>query len=309
LFAAVVDSVVPRPGIDDAEAKRRHEFVERLSDNGTHGGLIAIAPHGGDIEPHTDAQADRVAERLAEYGVSTWLCKGFEPAGGGALRLFHITATNIHEGSFPALVSVIGRGFRYAVAFHGFRDEGILVGGGAPFRLRSEIARSIGNALSSSTIPVRIAGPGDVLGGDSPRNIVNQLTTSKRGGIHLEQSRSARTEHALHIADAVAEVFAARLRRPRRWWFLRELWDRLPDPAQWRMTARPGHAARSERSGAGVGAGGAVTWAGSVVRLSSSALTATKKLEPDIDRAAISGRRVGPAQANAPAATGSAMVL
>jgi phage replication-related protein YjqB (UPF0714/DUF867 family) len=176
-----------------------------------------------------------VAERLAEYGVSTWLCRGFGPAEGGALRLFHITSTDIHEGSFPALGSVIGRGFRYAVAFHGFRDEEILVGGGAPFRLRSEIARSIGNALSGSNIAVRVAGPDDVLGGDSPRNIVNRLTAGKRGGVHIEQSRQARTDHALDIADAVAEVFALRLRR-RWWWFPRELWDRVRD--WWRSRSR-----------------------------------------------------------------------
>jgi len=233
-FAAVVESVVPRQGLTDADAERLGEFVERLSDNGTHHGLIAIAPHGGDIERHTDTQAERVAERLAEYGVSSWRCKGFGPDGGGASRLFHITSTDIHEASFPALASVIGRGFRYAVAFHGFRDEEILVGGGAPFRLKAEIACSIEEALSGSGIQVRIAGPDDVFGGDSPRNIVNRLTASKRGGVHVEQSLLARTDHALDIADAVAEVFAARLGRPRypgpRWWrFLRELWDAIRD--------------------------------------------------------------------------------
>jgi phage replication-related protein YjqB (UPF0714/DUF867 family) len=223
-FAAVVDSVVPRPGLSDDDAQRLHEFVERLSDNGTHRGLIAIAPHGGDIERHTDTQAERVAERLAEYGVSAWRCKGFGPDGGGASRLLHITSTDIHEASFPALGSVIGRGFRYAVAFHGFREEEVLVGGAAPFRLRAEIACAIENALSGSGIQVRIAGPDDVSGGDSPRNIVNRLTASKRGGVHIEQSLQARTDHALDIANAVAEVFAGRLGRPR---YRGPRWSRL----------------------------------------------------------------------------------
>jgi phage replication-related protein YjqB (UPF0714/DUF867 family) len=233
-FAAVVDSVVPRQGLTDADAERLGEFAERLSDNGTHHGLIAIAPHGGDIERHTDSQAERMAERLAEYGVSAWRCKGFGADGGGASRRLHITSTDIHEASFPALESVIRRGFRYAVAFHGFRDEEILVGGGASFRLKAEIACSIENALSGSEVRVRIAGPDDVFGGDSPRNIVNRLTASKRGGIHIEQSLQARTDHALVIADAVAEVFAVRLGRPRypgpRWLrSLRELRDAMPD--------------------------------------------------------------------------------
>jgi hypothetical protein len=158
-FAAVIDSVAARQGITDAEAERRGEFVERLRDNGTHRGLIAIAPHGGDIERHTDTQAERVAERLAKYGVTAWLCKGFGRScarnesprgrdGGGASRLLHITSTDIHEASFPALASIIGRRFRYAVAFHGFRDQEILVGGGASFRLKAEIACSIERALS-----------------------------------------------------------------------------------------------------------------------------------------------------------------
>jgi phage replication-related protein YjqB (UPF0714/DUF867 family) len=229
-FAAVVDSVVPRAGLDDADAERLHEFVERLNDDGTHRGLIVLAPHGGDIEPHTDTQADRVADLLADYDVTSWRCKGFGPRDGGAARVFHITSTDIHEASFPALASVIGRRFRYAVAFHGFRDEEILVGGGAPFRLRAEIAAEIERAVSGSGIPVRIAGPDDVFGGDSPRNIVNRLTANRRNGIHIEQSLRARAEHGIAIADAVAAVFAPRLDaclpQPRRsiWSLLRKVW-------------------------------------------------------------------------------------
>jgi phage replication-related protein YjqB (UPF0714/DUF867 family) len=243
-FAAVVDSVVPREGLTDAEAERLGEFVERLSDNGTHRGLIAIAPHGGDIERHTDTQAERVAERLADYGVSAWRCKGFGRAGGSASLLLHVTSTNIHEASFPALGTVIGRGFRYAVAFHGLRDEEILVGGGAAFRLKAEIASSIENALSGSGIRVRIAGPDDVFGGDSPRNIVNRLTAGGRGGIHIEQSLPARVDHADDIANAVADVFAVRLSRPRYpgpWWWrrMRELWDAVCDWWRRRSPIRP----------------------------------------------------------------------
>jgi phage replication-related protein YjqB (UPF0714/DUF867 family) len=210
-FAAIVDSVVPRPGLDDADAQRLHEFVERLNHDGTHRGLIVLAPHGGDIEAHTDTQADRVAEKLAEYSVSSWRCKGFGPGDGGATRLFHITSTDIHEASFPALASVVGRPFRYAIAFHGFRDDEILVGGGAYFRLKAEIAAKIEEAVRGAGIPVRIAGPDDVFGGDDPRNIVNRLTTNGRNGIHIEQSLRARAEHGIAIADAVAAAFAPRL--------------------------------------------------------------------------------------------------
>ncbi len=229
-FTATVDSVVPRQGLTDEKAEQLGEFVERLDDDGTHQGLIAMAPHGGDIERHTDEQAERVALRLADQGVSVWRCKGFGLANGNALRRLHVTSTDIHEGSFPALRSIVGRGFRYAVAFHGFRDEEILVGGGASFRLKAEIACAIEDALPAAGIAVRVAGPDDILGGQSPRNIVNRLTASGRGGIHIEQSLRARTEHALTVADAVADVFAGRLDPPPcpgpRWWrFVRKVWN------------------------------------------------------------------------------------
>ncbi|MGH7596228.1 MAG: hypothetical protein ACREOI_07740, partial [bacterium] len=64
-FTGKIDSQVPHPTFTDAEAEANSEFVERLTDNGRHRGLIAIAPHGGEIEIHTDEQAERVDKRLA----------------------------------------------------------------------------------------------------------------------------------------------------------------------------------------------------------------------------------------------------
>jgi phage replication-related protein YjqB (UPF0714/DUF867 family) len=223
-FTAVVDSAVPRSDLTDAEAEALGELVERLGDDGAHRGLIAIAPHGGEIERHTDIQAERVALRLARHGVSTWCCKGFGAAVSGAFERFHITSTDLDPAAFPGLATVIDRRFRYAVAFHGFRDEEVLIGGGASFRLKAEIASAVEDALAGTGIRVRIAGPDDVFGGDSPRNIVQRLTADGCGGVHVEQSLRARTGHALDIADAVAGVFAIRLARPERpgrWLWLR----------------------------------------------------------------------------------------
>src|SRR5262249_29522281 len=90
-FVGSLDSQVPHPTFDDAEAEANNELVERLEDNGTHTGLVVIAPHGGDIEPHTDQQAERVASRLAAKGVSLWRCKGFK--GEAAFARWHITST------------------------------------------------------------------------------------------------------------------------------------------------------------------------------------------------------------------------
>jgi hypothetical protein len=59
-FTGKINSQVTDPPLTDREAKEDGEFVERLTDNRRHRGLIVIAPHGGDIERHTDEQEERV---------------------------------------------------------------------------------------------------------------------------------------------------------------------------------------------------------------------------------------------------------
>jgi Poly-gamma-glutamate hydrolase len=89
--------------------------------------MVVIAPHGM-IERYTDCQAERVAVELS--GISCWRCKGWKP-DNGAFDRWHITSTDIHEASFPLLNSIVNRGFAHAVAFHGFSEDDILIGGGA----------------------------------------------------------------------------------------------------------------------------------------------------------------------------------
>ena len=212
-FVGSLDSQVPHPTFDDAEAEANNEFVERLEDNGTHTGLVVIAPHGGDIEPHTDQQAERVASRLAAKGVSLWRCKGFK--GEAAFARWHITSTDIHEASFPRLSSIISRGFTYAVAFHGFDDPeipfDILIGGAAPYSLKQEIATAMKGAITGSDITVHITSQDEKFGGDSLKNIVNRLTTNGANGIQIEQSTRARSIRWQDIADAVADVYTPKL--------------------------------------------------------------------------------------------------
>jgi phage replication-related protein YjqB (UPF0714/DUF867 family) len=209
-FVGTLDSQVPHPTFSDAEADTNNEFVERLEDNGMHTGLIVIAPHGGDIERHTDQQAERVASRLVAKAVSSWRCKGWQRFVG-AYDGWHITSTRIHEASFPRLNSVICRGFTYAVAFHGFDDPEILVGGAALDSLKQEIKAAIEGAIAGSGITVRIASPDEGFGGDSPHNIVNLLTAGGANGIQIEQSPRARSSHWQDIADAVANVYNRKL--------------------------------------------------------------------------------------------------
>jgi phage replication-related protein YjqB (UPF0714/DUF867 family) len=210
------------PSLSEADAETRGELVERLDDDGVHRGLIVIAPHGGDIEEHTDEQAEHVASCLRALGVSSWRCKGWKarrPDGtGGAFECWHTTSTDIDPSSFPGLAAVIDRGFTYAVAFHGFDEPEILIGGTAPAALKQEIKRALEAATSGSDICVRIATPGDVFGGDDPCNIVNRLTVRTAGGIQIEQSTEARRDHGTAIAGAIAAVYARSLPRPRPTW-------------------------------------------------------------------------------------------
>jgi len=211
-FEGTLDSQVPHATLTDAEAECNGEFVERLDDDGMHTGLIVIAPHGGDIEAHTDRQAECVASQLARKGVSSWRCKGWHPRG--AFAHWHITSTDIQEASFPFLNSVISRGFRYAVAFHGFVDDtieyDILIGGRAPEALKKELNCAIKDVVGSD-FTVHITKPNEHFGGDDERNIVNRLTADGANGVQIEQKNGPREKYSGQIADAVANVYDSKL--------------------------------------------------------------------------------------------------
>ena len=204
-FPGILDSRVTRSRLSESRAKAEGELIERLHDGGQQSQLIAIAPHGGDIEPHTDAQAERVATRLAARSVSSWRCKGWKP-GGGAFARWHITSTDLNEACFPRLARVTARGFTHAVAFHGFGSDEVLIGGTAAPAFK-ELVREAVQASVGSGIRVRVATDADHFGGDDPCNIVNRLTAGGAGGLQIEQSLRAREEHWCEIADAIARVY------------------------------------------------------------------------------------------------------
>jgi phage replication-related protein YjqB (UPF0714/DUF867 family) len=204
-FEAVVSSEVPNPTMTQTQARKHDELIERLTDDGVQRDLIAIAPHGGQIELHTDQQAQRVASRLA---VSSWRCKGYKHDQGAFAR-WHITSTDIAPVSFPLLASVMSRGFAHAVAFHGFDDPevagDVLVGGIAPDTFKEDVRCAVQDAVGVDFV-VRIPGPEENLGGDDPCNIVNRLTGGTHG-IQLEQSPRVRARRWREIADALAELY------------------------------------------------------------------------------------------------------
>ena len=190
-------------------------FFELAADTGNHRYLIAIAPHGGMIEKHTDDQATEAAAQLrtAGFPTSLWSCKGFGDPIQGASARWHVTSTALHPACFPLLRSLLSRRFVYGVAFHGFaQEEGeadVYIGGAAPRRLKAAVRRELNRLGLPLTVKVSTPADKPKFQGFSPENVINRLAAQ---GIHLEQSAEARVFHK-QIAGAVANVFAS----PWRW--------------------------------------------------------------------------------------------
>ena len=203
------DAVVLQ-GQTESYLQSNDEFGEFLDESSTsHTKLVACAPHGGIIENYTDEQAERVYSQLVGQSkdVSAWRCKGWQSAIG-AYDAWHITSTEISPDSFPLLNSIKNRGFDYAVAFHGYGEADIAVGGGASSTLKQEIADAIAD-ISGLPYDVSVVNDGPY-GGVSPDNFVNWLT-SAGNGIQIEQPYGARRDYGQAIADAVASVFASKI--------------------------------------------------------------------------------------------------
>lgn len=213
-FVAKVEPYGPHPKLTEREAQARGEFVERIHDDGKQSSVLILAPHGGEIERHTDQQSLRLREKLGQGRASVWMAQGYKlPSsrkGPTTFLRWHITSADFSEVSFPGLAKVGDRTYAHAVSFHGMENPGILLGGSAPKELREELKAELEKVLPPD-VPVKVAGPKDGLNGDGPRNIVNRYCPT--GGIQIEQGSIARREHGMKIADAVAAFLERRLAR------------------------------------------------------------------------------------------------
>lgn len=214
----VVKAQIMLEGLDDDKARENGEFIEHLTDDGQNTGLIVIAPHGGNIEQHTDEQAQYVYDQLllpSSYRVSTWICKGFNnEEDGGAFNRWHITSIDISENSFPKLKTVYRRGFEYAVAFHGFSDEkhpkSICIGGITnDKKLKEDIKMEIESKNAGIKVYMDNECPRNI-DGDDVKNIVNRLSTN---ALQIEQTKEVRDESKLRliVADAVVKVIGPKI--------------------------------------------------------------------------------------------------
>jgi phage replication-related protein YjqB (UPF0714/DUF867 family) len=181
------------------------EFLDETDDQQT--AFVVCAPHGGMIENYTDEQAERVQANLAGQSKSSscWTAKGWN-SDVGAYDAWHITSTEISEDSFHKLGQLLNRTFTHAVAFHGYSESDIAVGGGAALALKQEVATAIQAAVGQAyNVVVVTSGP---YGGTDPDNFINRL--SNGNGIQIEQPYGARSNYWQAIADAVASVFAGK---------------------------------------------------------------------------------------------------
>jgi phage replication-related protein YjqB (UPF0714/DUF867 family) len=205
-------------GLSEGDAKHKGELIERsiVRQNRK---LILIAPHGGNIEPWTDEQAQYVRNHLPDDRASLWICKGFKHPDAtedehDAHNRWHITATEISERSFPKLRTIIEPKFEYAIAFHGMEKNFICVGGNAESidaGLIEEIRDSIKHKLNDPSIEVVATACGGGFSGDDPCNIVNRLGVK---GIQIEQGLDIRDAHWKEIAQAVVDAIGPRVNQP-----------------------------------------------------------------------------------------------
>jgi phage replication-related protein YjqB (UPF0714/DUF867 family) len=214
-FDAKILTAVVAEGLTDSQAEKQSELVERLVHDGCHNGLVVLAPHGGNVEPGTDEEAEDLHALLSAAGkeVSSWVCKGFKKGGGAYLR-WHITSTALSPNSFPGLGELYNCSckFEYAVSFHGISEANrVIVGGGddtgGPNGLKEKVRDALAAVLESKGIEVVISSPTGAHAGYSEENVVNWLTSSGKNGIQISQSRDVRDDHRLLVVEAVASVF------------------------------------------------------------------------------------------------------
>ncbi|WP_168170942.1 poly-gamma-glutamate hydrolase family protein [Natronorubrum daqingense] len=185
------------------EAKEQDEYVEVV--NATGANAIVLSPHGGDVQPHTDEQAETVVDDL-DGEVAHWGTRGYRD-GGGAFVRWYVPSYNMAEASYPGLAEVSEDEYEYAIAFHGTCDPVIQVGGQAPESFRIEIRDAINEVLEDAEYEA-VLGTGEYRV-DGDQTLANRLAT--RCGIWIGQDEESRERYGTEIAQAVADVLETRV--------------------------------------------------------------------------------------------------
>jgi phage replication-related protein YjqB (UPF0714/DUF867 family) len=197
---ATVDNRCTAESMTGDDARAQLEMIETLLDDGHRRSLIAIAPHGGDIEPTTDSQAERLATRAGD--ASAWTARAWSPTA--AFLRWHVPSTLLSPDSFPVVRPLMDRRFERAVAFHGCSFDGVVVGGTMPAAVKEAVVQAVTAVAEPFGFPVVLAEPAGRYSGRDPRNLVNRLCAGDDGSLQLEQGLRVRALLWREIADAVA---------------------------------------------------------------------------------------------------------
>ena len=158
-----------------------------------------LAPHGGEIEAHTDSQAKDVARAL---DCSAWLYEAHSDSQK-TFKKHHVTSTEITVEDFPE-IKKLNYPFKRTVAFHGHCGDDILVGGYGAGR---DVHPRLLDELRSLDLgcAVRRVRSGDKAG-RSQYNIVNRLASPEATTVQIEQPLSVRESNRNAISEAVSTV-------------------------------------------------------------------------------------------------------
>lgn len=173
--------------------KRETDYHITWIDRNAH--ITVIAPHGGNIEPHTS----EIAELIAADRYNLFCFNGLRSSSN---QVLHITSHNYDEEQALALV----QSSAFVIAIHGCsrKDQMIYIGG-----LFDELKEQIGEALDRARIPSVVCDKTSGYGGKRADNICNKGISGK--GVQLEISRPLRDSPKAweKIAAAINEALAA----------------------------------------------------------------------------------------------------
>jgi len=173
----------------DLKAAELNYCIE-FKDRNSH--ITILAPHGGNIEPHTS----EIATLIAADKYNLFCFNGLKPSGNHVL---HITSHKYDEEQATTLV----RSSTIVIAIHGSTqtDKMVFVGG-----LYNELKQKISEALVRAEIPCVICDKTSPYRGHNPENICNRGITGK--GVQMEVSRPLRdSPQDWHkIAAAISEA-------------------------------------------------------------------------------------------------------
>lgn len=203
-FTGTISGTVPENELTFQKAWQESRSIETTWHTPSQNHLLALAPHGGDMEACTDQIAVELFKNMPDNKCSMWAYQGFGDYAGDR---FHIKSSRIRPRSYPGLAEVATTGFRHAIAFHVKNNaEAIEVGGLANKAFREDVARVLEDAVDQTWETVIDYEAGEYMG-QSESNVVNRLTTDGQSGVQVELPIYAARNYRKRIARKLAEFY------------------------------------------------------------------------------------------------------